>query len=205
MFEGTRPKRACIIVLGDIGRSPRMQYHSKSFAENNFLVDFVGYLENPPIQDVLDNPKINIHQMYEFPEFYLPRILKYLFKVLWQILSLMNVFLRLKKPDYVGEILHHHYKLFNILILYRFLSVCQNPPGVPTLFMCYFYCKIIHAKLVIDWHNYTHTNLALTSSPTSKIVRIAKYIESTFGRKSDLNFCVTEAMKDDLKLCWNIK
>lgn len=103
MFEGNRPKRTCLIVLGDIGRSPRMQYHAKSFAENNFLVDFVGYLENPPIQEVLDNTRINIHKMHEFPEFYLPRILKYLFKVLWQILSIMNVFLRLKTPDYVGK------------------------------------------------------------------------------------------------------
>ncbi len=35
--------RACIIVLGDIGRSPRMQYHALSLAKTGFDVDFVGY------------------------------------------------------------------------------------------------------------------------------------------------------------------
>lgn len=33
-----KTKRACVVVLGDIGRSPRMQYHSKSLADNNFIV-----------------------------------------------------------------------------------------------------------------------------------------------------------------------
>lgn len=33
-----KTKRACVVVLGDIGRSPRMQYHSKSLADNHFIV-----------------------------------------------------------------------------------------------------------------------------------------------------------------------
>ena len=33
-----KTKRACVVVLGDIGRSPRMQYHSKSLADNHFTV-----------------------------------------------------------------------------------------------------------------------------------------------------------------------
>jgi hypothetical protein len=32
-----------IIVLGDIGRSPRMQYHAISIAKNGGLVDLIGY------------------------------------------------------------------------------------------------------------------------------------------------------------------
>jgi len=32
-----------LMVLGDIGRSPRMQYHALSLAQNNYNVDFVGY------------------------------------------------------------------------------------------------------------------------------------------------------------------
>lgn len=41
-----RTRRAWIVVLGDIGRSPRMQNHAKSLAENGFLVECVGFLEN---------------------------------------------------------------------------------------------------------------------------------------------------------------
>lgn len=32
-----------ILVLGDIGRSPRMMYHAESFAKNGFEVHLVGY------------------------------------------------------------------------------------------------------------------------------------------------------------------
>ena len=32
-----------IVVLGDIGRSPRMQYHAISIAKKGGLVDIVGY------------------------------------------------------------------------------------------------------------------------------------------------------------------
>jgi beta-1,4-mannosyltransferase len=33
----------CILVLGDIGHSPRMQYHALSCAAHNYDVDLVGY------------------------------------------------------------------------------------------------------------------------------------------------------------------
>lgn len=33
-----------VVVLGDIGRSPRMQYHALSLAKHNARVDIVGYL-----------------------------------------------------------------------------------------------------------------------------------------------------------------
>lgn len=36
-------RSVAILVLGDIGRSPRMMYHAKSFAENDFETDLIGY------------------------------------------------------------------------------------------------------------------------------------------------------------------
>lgn len=41
--NGTNRKRVCVCVLGDIGHSPRMQYHSLSLAQSGFDVDIVGY------------------------------------------------------------------------------------------------------------------------------------------------------------------
>ena len=32
-----------IVVLGDIGRSPRMQYHAMSLVKTGYQVDFVGF------------------------------------------------------------------------------------------------------------------------------------------------------------------
>lgn len=36
-------KHACVIVLGDLGRSPRMNYHCLSLAKAGFNVTFIGY------------------------------------------------------------------------------------------------------------------------------------------------------------------
>lgn len=41
---GKRRTRVQVLVLGDIGRSPRMQYHALSIVKNGGLVDLVGYL-----------------------------------------------------------------------------------------------------------------------------------------------------------------
>lgn len=43
----TGPKTtAQVLVLGDIGRSPRMQYHALSIARNGGQVDIIGYCGN---------------------------------------------------------------------------------------------------------------------------------------------------------------
>ena len=41
--KNSSTKRVCILVLGDIGRSPRMQYHALSCAKNGFEVDLIGF------------------------------------------------------------------------------------------------------------------------------------------------------------------
>ena len=38
------PPRYQVLVLGDIGRSPRMQYHALSMGKHGKVVDLVGYL-----------------------------------------------------------------------------------------------------------------------------------------------------------------
>uniref|UniRef100_A0A8D0HL38 Uncharacterized protein n=1 Tax=Sphenodon punctatus TaxID=8508 RepID=A0A8D0HL38_SPHPU len=36
--------RVCVVVLGDLGRSPRMQYHALSLARRGRRVTLLGYL-----------------------------------------------------------------------------------------------------------------------------------------------------------------
>lgn len=42
--HGERRTRVQVLVLGDIGRSPRMQYHALSIAKKGGYVDLIGYL-----------------------------------------------------------------------------------------------------------------------------------------------------------------
>ena len=39
-----RPGRVCVVVLGDVARSPRMCYHAESLAARGHAVDIVGYV-----------------------------------------------------------------------------------------------------------------------------------------------------------------
>ena len=78
------------------------------------------------------------------------------------------------------------------------LLLLQNPPSAPTLPVCRFYCTAFGSRLVVDWHNYGHTIMALAHGPGSPVVRAARWVERTFGRGADAHFCVTEAMRRDL-------
>lgn len=40
-------KRVCVVVLGDIGHSPRMQYHVRSLLQHGCDVDLIGYVDTP--------------------------------------------------------------------------------------------------------------------------------------------------------------
>lgn len=59
-MDRAKRKNVCICVLGDIGHSPRMQYHALSLAEANFDVSIVGYLESKPHHKLTSNEHINI-------------------------------------------------------------------------------------------------------------------------------------------------
>lgn len=41
--DGGTERRVCVLVLGDIGRSPRMQYHALSLSKHRYNVTFVGF------------------------------------------------------------------------------------------------------------------------------------------------------------------
>lgn len=61
--------KVCIVVLGDIGRSPRMQYHASSFAEEGYDVTLVGYSGSEPIEKLRSNPKVTFKYIWSCPEF----------------------------------------------------------------------------------------------------------------------------------------
>ncbi|KAK2796983.1 hypothetical protein FQN50_009352 [Emmonsiellopsis sp. PD_5] len=49
-----------ILVLGDIGHSPRMQYHALSIAKHGGHVSLVGYTNSALHPDLVDNPGVSI-------------------------------------------------------------------------------------------------------------------------------------------------
>nr|CAI5859463.1 unnamed protein product [Callosobruchus analis] len=181
-MSSNNSKNVCVVVLGDFGRSPRMQYHALSLAEMGHKVDVIAYGETEPMEEVKTAPLLYYHYLVPCPSIPI-KIVNYAFKTVWQALNLLFLLIIARRPD---------------------VLIVQNPPAVPALFVCWMFCRILGCKLVIDWHNYGHSILALSLSGNNILVQITRMVEVFIGKRADHNFCVTQAMKHDLSTKWNI-
>lgn len=55
------------------------------------------------------------------------------------------------------------------------LFVSQNPPGLPGIAVAWLVCVLRGSKLVIDWHNYGYTIMALSHGRGHPLVRVATW------------------------------
>ncbi|KAL7690175.1 putative glycosyl transferase, family 1, chitobiosyldiphosphodolichol beta-mannosyltransferase ALG1 [Plasmopara halstedii] len=184
-----RVRHVIVMVLGDIGRSPRMQYHALSLARMtpSIRVTLLGYAGESCVPDVANQSNIKVLTFTPLLQ-RLPRQLFLLFapiKVLLQLLQLLWLLL--------------------ITTGSMDLVLLQNPPTIPTFVVVWLCCRIKNAKFVIDWHNLGYSLLALAIGSTHPVVQIAKWIERVFGRKADANFCVTRVMQTWLQETWQIQ
>lgn len=179
-----------VVVLGDIGRSPRMQYHALSIAAKGGRVVIVGYADSDIHPDILANRLISILPIPTFPK-YLQTSNKLLFlltaplKVLHQVSSL-------------------YYALGYQTAAAKWMLV-QNPPSIPTLAVAQFLCFFRKTRLVVDWHNFGYSILALRLGNTHPLVRISEWYEGFFSKHAYAHFTVTNAMARVLQDKWNVK
>ena len=179
------------MVVGDLNRSPRMLNHclslTDSFEEIN-EVSLIGFNGGDIRSDISTNPKIKQYYISQGLNKLLRKLPKFLFifvaliKIITQVISLSWILLRIPK--------------FKFLIL-------QNPPGIPAMLICWIICKIRGSKFIIDWHNYGYTILKVNNRPQFLVNLACKY-EKYLGKKSDVNFCVSQAEKKRFKKrIWN--
>jgi beta-1,4-mannosyltransferase len=187
-----------VIVLGDLGRSPRMQYHCLSLLEAGHNVTAIGYKGErlvPALQDELHNTASRFQEI----RFSVPHCFKGvpLLYFVWRVLSLTL---------YLSYIL-----LFSISKHPVDFVLVQNPPAIPLLGVAYLFCRYQAVRqkgrrpgLIIDWHNLGYSMLRKGST----IQRIAKVYESCMAPLADGHFTVTMAMKEflfsNMNVCKNI-
>lgn len=178
-------EQVTVVVLGDLGYSPRMNYHALSLSTEGFEVNLVGFAGSKPQVEVLTDEHITLTYMRPSPSSFnsLPKLLAFIFKVLWQAIVLFFTLLTGPKSK----------KL-----------LLQNPPGVPALPVCWLYCFITRTKFLVDWHNYGYTILALALRKSHPLVSIYRIIEKIFGKLAHGGLCVSKAMKIDLEQNWGI-
>lgn len=179
---------AMVVVLGDVGRSPRMCYHIASLVRHGWTVFVAGYFDTQLPPD-LCSPRVHRVPLWSPPSFLtkFPRaifILVAVIKVSMQTLSLWFALVaRTPKPAVV---------------------LVQTPPAIPTLMVVQCACLLTRSRLLIDWHNLAYTILALRLGPHSPLVRVSEVLERFFGRYADAHLFVTQAMLRHLAHRWHL-
>lgn len=180
-------KSITIFVLGDLGHSPRMNYHAKSFAQLDYYVNLCGYIDTHPSNDIIDDANIEIHPIVSMQNRHkLPFVLFAITKILNQIKQLISLLFEVKRCNYI---------------------LIQNPPSVPLLMVVIIFIKLYskNTKLIIDWHNLNFSILNLRyNNLNHPFVKIMKFYEYFFAKYADLHFTVTEKMKNYLVHEFNI-
>jgi beta-1,4-mannosyltransferase len=198
-----------VVVVGDIGRSPRMQYHADSLS-----------LLGPTTVVGLGGSSLPAGVRWKalfLPDWgvYLPsRSLP--FAILRAVGTALSLF-------------------FALLFLVRFDKVVvQNPPGVPALVIVRLVSWLKGKEMVVDWHNFGFSIMAHGREPGAlarlgarvyaslggqiggagvlpvgvvdchPVLAAARWIEKTFGGLADGHLCVTGAMKVWLRTHWGI-
>ena len=172
-----------MVVLGDWGRSPRMQYHALSLADQaHGHVHVVAYAGATPVGAVAGHKDITLCALPPPPDWLarvLPRPLALACKALYQLLVLLAALL-LRTP-----------RCSHVLL--------QTPPCIPTFAACQLACWLRGARLVTDWHNLGYTLLALSVRTGSLLVRLAERYERALGRRAHAHLCVTHALAAELR------
>ncbi|THX10028.1 hypothetical protein D6D13_05754 [Aureobasidium pullulans] len=173
-----------VLVLGDIGRSPRMQYHVASIAASGGHVSLIGYLESELLPEIRNNRFVTVIPLAPPPE-----ALRNANKMLFPIIAPLKVLWQ------IGTVWHacgYRTKATKWMLV-------QNPPSIPTLAIAQAMCFIRHTRLIIDWHNFGYTILALKLGNKHPLVRISEMYERYVARAADAHFSVTNAMARVLK------
>jgi len=158
--KGAGGESVTIVVLGDFGRSPRMQYHAESFVQQGWTVRVIAYHGVPELLSLRYSSLVHFHYLTEsFGSLSKSRtklifLLLAPFKVIFQIMSLVKALLwDVPRSDFL---------------------LVQTPPAIPTLAIAQIASYLRSQRLIIDWHNLGYTILALSLGHSHPLVRIAK-------------------------------
>jgi beta-1,4-mannosyltransferase len=169
--------KVAVVVMGDIARSARMLNHAHELAANGFAPVLIGYRERE------FEPPAGVRVVALDGGRSAPRDGSALRFALTAGLRMSRLFFAL-----LGTLLNE--KPGAILV--------QNPPSFPTLVAATLAGKWLRARVIVDWHNYGFSLLALRLGDLHWLVRLARWYEFRAGRGAGAHLCVSRAMRIDL-------
>ena len=161
-----------VVVVGDLARSPRMLNHARELARLGAPVCLVGLRERP------FDPPGGARVAALRP---------------WRTIGSLGI---------AGAAIRMGLTCAQLLaVLVRgapAVMVLQNPPTFPTLLAAWIASVFVRARIVVDWHNYGYSMLALRLGPRHALTRMAARHERWMARRAASHFCVSQAMQADL-------
>ncbi|GMT18120.1 hypothetical protein PFISCL1PPCAC_9417, partial [Pristionchus fissidentatus] len=206
---------AAVVVIGDVGHSPRTANHALSLAEERgYDVFLIGYAESALNERIANHKRIRVVPLPAPPTLPLPELANLVWRFAWTAVVLfLTLIFR------VGWSL-------NIVLV-------QNPPALPALIVAWMASRLRDARFVVDWHNYTWSMLAerwaigeeqmgaemwedsdavraekrrkRVGGGRASYVRLTHWLEGRMGRAADSALCVSAAMAADLKRRWAVQ
>lgn len=171
-----------VVVLGDIGHSPRMQYHALGLAQQGkVLVELIGFPGSKPIPELSKNSSIiirHIRPIHISPRLKVPFVVYAILKVVWESLQLL------------GLLLFTRYRPEVIMV--------QTPPAVPCMAVAALISKLTGSRLVVDFHNITYMHLG-SKVKTPALLWAVRMYEQIVSRLATVSFCVTKSMAEFLR------
>jgi beta-1,4-mannosyltransferase len=173
-LKGTplKERPVAVVVVGDLARSPRMLNHARELARTGRPVCLVGLRER---------------------EFAAPAGASVAALRPWRSIG------RLGLP---GAALRMGLTFLQLVVVLLRLKpaviLVQNPPAFPTLLAAWIAARMRRVLLVVDWHNYGYTMLALQVGASHALTRLAAGHEGWMARRAARHFCVSKAMQADL-------
>jgi beta-1,4-mannosyltransferase len=182
--------RTAVIVLGDLGRSPRMQYHAASLAAAGSDVDLIG-LEGAAVMPLVSsNPRIHVHSLRD--RSFAGRSKGGVRRFVWssaargigQAMRLFRTVMGIPKPDVI---------------------LVQNPPAFPTLFIAWLASRLRGARFAIDWHNLSHTIAAVKVGERHRAVKAIARSERRWAKRAAAHLTVSKALAEWLAREYKVK
>ena len=175
---------ALVVVLGDIGRSPRMMNHACMLLDStSYDVHILAYRESPMYPQLEASPRVHLHSIRAvslcrscFLLYALLRLFCQTFQILWILLRVRDIR----------------------------VAFVQNPTAIPALALVLFVSFVKNFPVYLDWHNYSFSLLSIAGR-SRKIVSLARLYERKVGFLADRHFCVSQAMQSDLAAHFHIR
>jgi beta-1,4-mannosyltransferase len=167
-----KARPVAVVVVGDLARSPRMRNHASELARTGYPVCLVGLREQ---------------------EFDVPAGVEVAPLQAWRGLRALGIGGAAVRMGLT------FFELLEALLDRRPAAILvQNPPAFPTLLAAWIAARWLRALLVVDWHNYGYSMLALRLGTNHALVRLAARHEGWMARRAGRHFCVSQAMRADL-------